>query len=69
MYRSLVTAGSRLGYAADPNRGVWLQVVRGQARVNGHDLVEEQGLAVNAISEIDIMGVTDEADDIVIDLA
>ncbi len=41
----------------------------GEVRINGHELVEGDGLAVTAIPAIDIIGVADEADIIVFDLA
>jgi redox-sensitive bicupin YhaK (pirin superfamily) len=57
------------GDSVDSSRHVWLQVVRGEVRVNGHELVEGDGLAITAAQKIDIMGVADEADAIVFDLA
>jgi redox-sensitive bicupin YhaK (pirin superfamily) len=61
--------GNFNGDSVDPGRHVWLLVVRGEVRVNGHELVEGDGLAITAAQKIDIMGAADEADVIVFDLA
>jgi redox-sensitive bicupin YhaK (pirin superfamily) len=69
VYRGLIGGGGRVDHAMDPGRHAWVQVVSGEVEVAGHRLVEGDGLAVSEVDRFDIVGVTNDADVILFDLA
>ncbi len=68
MWGTVLGAGEEASLAVDEGRRAWVQVVRGAARVNGHDVTEGDGVALVDESEVRLEGV-DDAELLVFDLA
>lgn len=68
MWGTVLSAGETAALALDIDRRAWVQVVRGAARVNGHDVAEGDGAALVNESEVRLEGVED-AELLVFDLA
>ena len=56
IYLSVLHAGKKLGYPINPDRHVWLQLVRGKLKVNDHELDTSDGVAISEESELNISG-------------
>jgi quercetin 2,3-dioxygenase len=59
MYAGTLAAGARVVHKVAPGRGVWLQVARGSALVNGSELKEGDGAAVEAEPVVTLEARTD----------
>jgi redox-sensitive bicupin YhaK (pirin superfamily) len=59
LYAGLFTAGESSELALAPGRHAWVQIARGQARVNGRELRAGDGAAVSDERELRIEGVED----------
>jgi redox-sensitive bicupin YhaK (pirin superfamily) len=57
VYASLLAPGERVEHALLPGRGAWLQVARGRIRVNGSELAEGDGAAIEDEPRLAIEGV------------
>ncbi len=68
LYASLLGPGETVAFDLRAGRNAWLQIARGQVRLNGELLKEGDGAAVSAESEISIVGET-EAEVLLFDLA
>lgn len=62
-------AGVKHQLAIGTDRHAWVQIARGNVRVNGHALKEGDGAALSDIAHIDIQGVDAESEVLVFDLA
>ncbi|HSN53666.1 MAG TPA: pirin family protein [Candidatus Sulfomarinibacteraceae bacterium] len=69
LHRALIEAGHELELAADPARHLWVQVIRGEAEVNGHRLVEGDGAALSGLDRLRVSGSAPTSDILVFDLA
>jgi quercetin 2,3-dioxygenase len=58
----------RATYTIAPSRHVWVQIVRGKIRVNGHELEAGDGLAFSDESKVDVEGI-DASELLLFDLA
>jgi len=56
IYASVLEPGSEVVHQLGANRNAWIQVARGAITVNGNDLNQGDGVAVNAESVITIAG-------------
>jgi quercetin 2,3-dioxygenase len=68
LHAALLTGGERLGFDLKPGRHGWLQVARGQIRLDGEPLKEGDGAAVSGETKIEVEGETD-AEVLLFDLA
>lgn len=59
LYASLLSAGDTVGFDLKPGRNAWIQVARGQVKVNGALLKEGDGAALTQESKIALEGETD----------
>jgi len=57
-YATALMPGQRVAHALSTERGAWVQIVRGEVRVNGKSLAAGDGAAVDGESEIAIEGIT-----------
>ena len=57
LYGSLLEPGSEASLALEKNRGIWVQVAKGAADVDGHRLEAGDGLAVVESPELKLKGV------------
>jgi redox-sensitive bicupin YhaK (pirin superfamily) len=64
-----VEAGQPLEYTLEPGRGAWVQVIRGEATVNGNRLNAGDAAAVTGEEKIAIQGEAAESEVLVFDLA
>jgi redox-sensitive bicupin YhaK (pirin superfamily) len=67
LYGTLLGQGESVAHDIPDGRHVWVQVVRGEVRVNGEQLSEGDGAAISEESRVEFEGV-DEAEVIVFDL-
>src|SRR5262249_51571104 len=56
LYLSTLRAGETVAHALQPGRHAWLQVLRGEAVLNGHPLAAGDGAAVSQEEELEITG-------------
>ena len=68
VYAGLFDAGESAKHLLEPGRHAWVQVARGQLRVNGETLSSGDGAALSDVTEIDLEGV-DKAEILLFDLA
>jgi redox-sensitive bicupin YhaK (pirin superfamily) len=68
IYLATLRAGEAVAYALNPGRHAWLQVLRGQAALNGRPLAAGDGAAVSAEEKLEIRG-RDDAEVMLFDLA
>ena len=59
IYAGILDEGDRATLALADGRGAWVQVARGKVRVNGQDLAEGDGAAIEGQKQIEIEGVDD----------
>lgn len=67
LYAGLFAAGNKATHDIVDNRIAWVQVARGSLRVNGLDLAEGDGLAIEDVSALKFEGV-DNAEVLVFDM-
>jgi quercetin 2,3-dioxygenase len=68
LYSGLFGEGDRASLAIASGRHAWVQMARGRAKVNGHDLSAGDGAALSEESAVEIEGLSD-AEILVFDLA
>lgn len=68
VYAALLEAGATLTHALKAGRGAWVQMVEGRASVNGTALKRGDGLAIEDIDHLEIVGL-DAAELLLFDLA
>ena len=68
IYASVLKPGSEVVHQLGANRNAWIQVARGAVTVNGNDLNQGDGAAVNAETAITIAG-REESEVLLFDLA
>jgi hypothetical protein len=68
LYATLLGADDKVAYDLKPGRHAWVQVARGQARLNGELLKEGDGAAITKVERIELEGATD-AEVLLFDLA
>lgn len=68
LYVSLLAAGERIGFDLRPGRHAWIQVARGQVRLNGESIKQGDGVAISGEIKIEVEGETD-AEALLFDLA
>jgi len=68
IYASVLEPGGEVVHQLGANRNAWIQVARGAVTVNGNDLNQGDGAAVNAESAITIAG-REESEVLLFDLA
>ena len=54
IYLTVLHAGKQLDYPANPERHVWLQLIRGKLKVNDYELGSSDGAAISEESELNI---------------
>ena len=59
LYATLLGDGERLSFALRPGRHAWLQVARGQLRIDGDLVREGDGVAVSDVASIEIESAAD----------
>jgi redox-sensitive bicupin YhaK (pirin superfamily) len=64
-----VEAGKRLDYTLDPKRGAWVQLIRGEAVVNGNKLSAGDSAAVTEEGSVAIEGAAPNSEVLLFDLA
>ena len=69
LYASVLDAGARVSFAPKPDRGNWIQIARGTAVVNGEPIGAGDGVAIDKLPEIAIVGGTEGAELLLFDLA
>ncbi len=68
LYASILEAGDTVEYEVRPDRYSWVQVARGEIRVNGQTLKEGDGMAVGSGEKLTLVG-EKKADVLLFDLA
>jgi redox-sensitive bicupin YhaK (pirin superfamily) len=68
VYAGVFAAGERTELPLTTGRGIWVHVARGAIRINGHELVDGDGVAIEGEAELRIEGTAD-GEVIVFDLA
>jgi hypothetical protein len=68
LYATLLGADDTVAYDLKPGRHAWVQVARGQAKLNGELLKEGDGAAIAEVERIELEGATD-AEVLLFDLA
>jgi redox-sensitive bicupin YhaK (pirin superfamily) len=68
LYATVLGAGERVAYDLAPGRHAWVQVARGQVRLNGELLKEGDGAAIEQLDRIELEGAT-ESETLLFDLA
>ena len=68
LYLATLQAGETVAHALKPGRHAWLQVLRGQAALNGQPLFAGDGAAVSEEEKLEIRG-QDDAEVMLFDLA
>lgn len=69
LYGSVLDAGAKVSFAPKPDRGVWIQIARGAAVVNGEMVSAGDGVAIEGVPEIEIVGGPQGAELLLFDLA
>ncbi len=69
LYAGHVEPGARVPLALAPKRRAWVQVLRGEASVNGQALSAGDGASVEGETEMTIAGGAHAADVLVFDMA
>ncbi len=69
LYASNVRADDKLVHTIRPGRIVWLQVARGNARLNGALVMAGDGASVSEAGSLEIRGVADGAEVLLFDMA
>ncbi len=59
LYASLLAADERIGFDLRPGRHAWIQVARGQVRLNGESVKQGDGVAISSETKIEVEGETD----------
>ena len=59
VYAGILDAGHTATLELAPGRGAWIQVARGKVRVNGQDLAEGDGIAIENVPTLTVEGVDD----------
>ena len=68
LYATVLNQGDRVTYDSDKNRSLWLQVVRGSAKVNGQILQTGDGAAITQESELELVATTENTEILLFDL-
>jgi redox-sensitive bicupin YhaK (pirin superfamily) len=68
LYATLLGAGDKVSYDLKPGRHAWVQVARGQVKLNGALLKEGDGAAIEKLDRIELEGATD-SETLLFDLA
>lgn len=69
LYASVLEPGATVGLKTQPGRGIWLQVVAGSAAVNGEAVTQGDGMAIDGVSGIEVIGGAKGAEILLFDLA
>lgn len=69
LYAATLSADQKLIYELGANRQAWLQVARGNVRLNGETLKAGDGAAIADLPSLALVGGTDEAEVLLFDLA
>jgi redox-sensitive bicupin YhaK (pirin superfamily) len=69
VYRGSFERDGHVVQPLDPDRHAWLQVVCGEVKTAGYELVEGDGLALSAADRLEITAMSDDVDLILFDLA
>src|SRR5690606_41209997 len=59
LYATLLRPDEKVAHDLKPGRHAWVQVARGQARLNGELLKEGDGAAIAQLDRIELEGATD----------
>jgi quercetin 2,3-dioxygenase len=59
VYRIRLKAGETVSHETQPQRGVWVQVMRGALTLNGHSLEAGDGAALEGESALQLAGTAD----------
>lgn len=69
LYRAQFTEGAKVVRPIDAGRRAWLQIIEGAVEVNGRELAEGDGVALEDPGEVAVAGVGDWSDVLLFDLA
>ncbi|ELS05026.1 Pirin-related protein [Xenococcus sp. PCC 7305] len=69
LYATVLHQGDRVTYNADNDRSLWLQVVRGSAKINGQTLETGDGAAITQEGELELVAIADNTEILLFDLA
>ena len=69
LYAAQLTADEQVDYAVQPNRAVWLQVVRGGVALNDRSLSAGDGAAITNTDALSIQGQSENAEILLFDMA
>jgi redox-sensitive bicupin YhaK (pirin superfamily) len=69
IYAAVLGPGDAANYALDAGRGAWLQVATGAVRVNGVELAEGDGVAIEDEATIELRGQAERSEVLLFDLA
>lgn len=67
VYIGLLKQGQKLGYPLEPKRHGWVQLIRGELKINDRDLIAGDGAAISDETEVRMEGIQ-EAEFILFDL-
>lgn len=69
LYTATLSADAKLTYELGEDRKAWLQVARSEVALNGETLSAGDGAAISDLSSLALIGVADEAEVLLFDLA
>lgn len=69
LYRTQLTEGSSVEHSIDPGRYAWIQIIEGVVEVDGRNLGEGDGAAIERTESLVITGLSDWSDVLLFDLA
>lgn len=69
LYASVLEPGATVGLKTQPGRGIWLQVVAGSAAVNGEAVTQGDGMAIDGVPGIEVIGGAKGGEILLFDLA
>jgi len=69
LYVTVLNQGDRINYISEPNRSLWLQIVRGSVEINGGNFSAGDGVAMTQENNIELAATSDNTEVLLFDLA
>ncbi|NER20332.1 MAG: pirin family protein [Symploca sp. SIO1B1] len=69
LYVTVLNQGDRINYISEPNRSLWLQIVRGSVEINGGNFSAGDGVAMTQENNIELTATSDNTEVLLFDLA
>jgi redox-sensitive bicupin YhaK (pirin superfamily) len=69
LYVAVLHDGDSVNHDINPNRSVWLQIAKGSAEIQGHNLLAGDGAAITQENNLNLTATSDETEILLFDLA